>query len=335
MTKKIMYKGKVNSPEALLSEQVTAAQTDIKVTDASVFPPGPNLAVIGVSADAETILYSGINNNILVGCTRGFQGVAKTWDANSPIARNITEYDIGSLQENVDELYTVKLEADSDLKTNKVAFVQATSRANIGTGETLATLFGKIMKFFADLKLVAFTGKASDLETDVNNLLVTNAEKIKWNDKYDVNTEFVVEELNKTGNILTIFKDIGTKITNILTKLVPEGGTTGQVLKKTAAGYGWGTDDNTTYTAGTNVSITDNQISATDTKYTAGTNVTISGTTISATDTTYGLASSSDNGLMPSAMFTKLNGLYNMVYISESAFTALSTKDPNMLYLRY
>ncbi|MBR3139073.1 hypothetical protein IKG38_03655 [Candidatus Saccharibacteria bacterium] len=44
----------------------------------------------------------------------------------------------------------------------------------------------------------------------------------------------------------------------------------------------------TTYTAGTNISITDNTISATDTTYTAGANITIdSDNKISATDTTY------------------------------------------------
>ena len=49
---------------------------------------------------------------------------------------------------------------------------------------------------------------------------------------------------------------------------------------------------NTTYTAGTNVSIsTSNEISATDTTYTAGTNVSISSSNvISATDTTYTFA---------------------------------------------
>lgn len=70
-------------------------------------------------------------------------------------------------------------------------------------------------------------------------------------------------------------------------------------------------------------------------KLTAGTNINISNNQISATDTTYGLASESVNGLMSSEDKTKLNGLYNMVYISESAFTALETKDPDTLYLRY
>ena len=48
----------------------------------------------------------------------------------------------------------------------------------------------------------------------------------------------------------------------------------------------------TTYTAGTNITITNGTISAKDTTYTAGTNITISGTTISATDTTYSVVGS-------------------------------------------
>lgn len=42
-------------------------------------------------------------------------------------------------------------------------FTVATARENIKSGETIATLFGKIMKFFADLKTVAFTGSYTDL----------------------------------------------------------------------------------------------------------------------------------------------------------------------------
>lgn len=43
------------------------------------------------------------------------------------------------------------------------AFTEASTRANIATGESLATMFGKIKKFFTDLKKVAFTGSYSDL----------------------------------------------------------------------------------------------------------------------------------------------------------------------------
>ena len=48
----------------------------------------------------------------------------------------------------------------SDMVTT---FTQASSRANLTPGEKLSVSFGKIMKFFADLKSVAFTGNYADL----------------------------------------------------------------------------------------------------------------------------------------------------------------------------
>lgn len=42
-------------------------------------------------------------------------------------------------------------------------FSMASTRANISSGETLSTLFGKISKWFDDLKTVAFTGSYDDL----------------------------------------------------------------------------------------------------------------------------------------------------------------------------
>lgn len=43
------------------------------------------------------------------------------------------------------------------------AFTEASTRANIASGETFATLLGKIKKFFSDLKAVAFSGSYNDL----------------------------------------------------------------------------------------------------------------------------------------------------------------------------
>ncbi len=42
-------------------------------------------------------------------------------------------------------------------------FTQTTTRTNIASGEKLSALFGKIMKWFADLKAVAFSGSYNDL----------------------------------------------------------------------------------------------------------------------------------------------------------------------------
>lgn len=44
-----------------------------------------------------------------------------------------------------------------------VAFTQAANRANLTTGEKLSVSLGKVMKFFADLKTVAFSGSYADL----------------------------------------------------------------------------------------------------------------------------------------------------------------------------
>lgn len=107
---KEMFKGMVNSPQTKIDQAINAAETDIKVKDGSVFPKGPNLAVIGTDKSAETILYSSVNNNILVGCTRGYQGAAKNWESNSPIARNFTEADLNAVQENIRTLDGTKVD---------------------------------------------------------------------------------------------------------------------------------------------------------------------------------------------------------------------------------
>ncbi|RGU89796.1 hypothetical protein DWW31_18255 [Clostridium sp. AF15-17LB] len=50
-----------------------------------------------------------------------------------------------------------------NIDTVAVEFVEAGSRENIISGETFKIILGKIKKFFADLKTVAFTGDYSDL----------------------------------------------------------------------------------------------------------------------------------------------------------------------------
>lgn len=67
--------------------------------------------------------------------------------------------------------------------------------------------------------------------------------------------------------------------------------------------------DGMVYTAGDNVTITGNRISAKDTTYTAGDNVTISGGKISAANTTYGVATTNAPGLMAASHVTKLSGI--------------------------
>lgn len=50
-----------------------------------------------------------------------------------------------------------------DISEKTVKFSESETRENINTGESTATMFGKIKKWFADLKNIAFTGNYSDL----------------------------------------------------------------------------------------------------------------------------------------------------------------------------
>ena len=71
-------------------------------------------------------------------------------------------------------IYT-KAEADAkflqiiNLSSSPINFTESASRINIATGDTLAVLFGKIRKFFADLGALAFKSKV-DYLTDIENL---------------------------------------------------------------------------------------------------------------------------------------------------------------------
>ena len=44
-------------------------------------------------------------------------------------------------------------------------FTEASSRTNVASGDSVSTLWGKVKKFFSDLKTVAFSGKYEDLAT--------------------------------------------------------------------------------------------------------------------------------------------------------------------------
>ena len=63
----------------------------------------------------------------------------------------------------VDTALVGKLDVDGDATNTTVGFTIASTRTNIATGETQSTLFGKIKKWFSDLKTVAFTANYSDL----------------------------------------------------------------------------------------------------------------------------------------------------------------------------
>ena len=58
----------------------------------------------------------------------------------------------------------------TDTKDRTVSFTQAGTRENIRSGEKHKTIFGKIAKYFSDLKPVAFSGSYNDLQDKPSNL---------------------------------------------------------------------------------------------------------------------------------------------------------------------
>lgn len=64
------------------------------------------------------------------------------------------------VQDAIDELVQ---SGGGSIDIQRPTFTEASTRANIASGETISTLFGKIKKFFTDLKTVAFTGSYTDL----------------------------------------------------------------------------------------------------------------------------------------------------------------------------
>lgn len=67
-----------------------------------------------------------------------------------------------------------KLDTDGDGSNVTAIFTAAGTRSNIANGDTLATIFSKIAKFFGDLKTVAFSGSYSDLTNKPTIPTVTN-----------------------------------------------------------------------------------------------------------------------------------------------------------------
>ena len=90
--------------------------------------------------------------------------------------------------------------------SSQTTFTEATSRVNIASGEPMLTIFGKIQKYFSDLKTVAFSGSYTDL---TNKPSIPAAVAVKGNAetayrKGNVNlTPANIGAVNKTGDTIT------------------------------------------------------------------------------------------------------------------------------------
>lgn len=87
------------------------------------------------------------------------------------------------------------------------AFTMASSRVNISTGEKLSVMFGKIAKFFSDLKTVAFTGNYSDLSGTPTNLLTTTGDGSNVTSTFTKNSNDT-SGMTSGGKLSALFKAI-------------------------------------------------------------------------------------------------------------------------------
>lgn len=108
-----------------------------------------------------------------------------------------------------------------DASATTVTFEQAAQRANVQSGDDLATAFAKLSKYCADLKNVAFTGEYSDLLnrlTLTNNLLATipgtglDATQGKLLNDKDVNLQNQINQINSDLGGFTIKAAAGEEV---------------------------------------------------------------------------------------------------------------------------
>lgn len=149
-------------------------------TPADIYPTytlGAALGILGVTADGQ-IRFSGSQEATQIG-TDGFysfwsllnylyfsqsQGLKVKGNCiiSSPNGENTLTID--------DNGISLSVPAGADASEYTAVFTQAGARANIESGEKLKALFGKIKKWFADMKTVAFTGAYSDLNGNPTSL---------------------------------------------------------------------------------------------------------------------------------------------------------------------
>ena len=97
-----------------------------------------------------------------------------------------------------------------DISDKTVTFTEASERINISSGETTSTLFGKIKKFFTDLKTVAFTGSYSDLSDKPTIPTVNNATLTIQKNGTNVKTFTANASSDVTANII-----VPTKVSDL------------------------------------------------------------------------------------------------------------------------
>lgn len=127
-------------------------------------------------------------------------GAPATLDTLKEISDALTES--REVVEAINQAIGNKIDKDGDSKDNTVTFTQANTRENILPTEKHSTLFGKIAKWFSDLKTVAFSGSYNDLSNKPTIPTVNNATLTIQKNGSNVQTFTANASSDKTANII-------------------------------------------------------------------------------------------------------------------------------------
>ena len=132
---------------------------------------------------------NGIEAGAQVNTVTGIKGNAESAYRQGNV--NLTPTNIGAVAS-----------SNGDASNTKVTFTQSTSRVNLTSGDTLKTAFGKLSKWFVDLKAVAFSGSYNDLSNKPTTLKNPKSLTIQQNGgnqtEYDGSTALTVN-ITKAG----------------------------------------------------------------------------------------------------------------------------------------
>ena len=132
---------------------------------------------------------NGIEAGAQVNTVTGIKGNAESAYRRGDV--NLTPANIGAVAS-----------SNGDSSNTKVTFTQSTSRVNLASGETLKAAFGKLSKWFVDLKAVAFSGSYNDLSNKPTTLKNPKSLTIQQNGgnqtEYDGSTALTVN-ITKAG----------------------------------------------------------------------------------------------------------------------------------------
>ena len=100
----------------------------------------------------------------------------------------------GQYADNSGNIQIETFSSTEDIGNNPVTFTEAETRENIQTGESASTLFGKIRKWFTDLKALAFKDKVSSSDLD-STLSTTINNKVDKEEGKGLSTNDFTDEL--------------------------------------------------------------------------------------------------------------------------------------------